>query len=437
MKTCPDCARETDEAGLCPHCDPASASEVTASWSDTFDVTSPSADLLAQSAHAVTTRPGLGPRESTQPITPPSPFLGSDHPTDRMRIPLPGFASDVPARAFESTRPAGVEEFQPPHALPLPPMQVSPEPPTQILAVTPAPPVVWVPPTQTMAQAPLQLDFVPAQSIQSPIPPSDLGTSLPIEALESAPLPPDIGSTPPAPPAKAAPRAINWRLGALATAVLVVAAVGIMLSWPGRSVPAPQTAPTPTPGRAAPLASPPARDVPSKTRPASESPSSSSLLAAPLSSAPKWTLTPQPKWASDKQKTISFELEAENEVAVWMKHVRPMLAVRCLSRLTEVFVVTESAASFESLADRHTVQIGFDDTVDVPQHWVDSSTHRELFAPDGVELARQIAGAQRMRFKFTPFNSSPVVAEFDVRGFSGPLQSVAKACGWWAKPRGV
>ena len=147
--------------------------------------------------------------------------------------------------------------------------------------------------------------------------------------------------------------------------------------------------------------------------------------------------TPQPQWAADKQRTIGFELEADNEVSVWMKHVRPTLAVRCLSRLTEVFVVTDSAASFESLADRHTVQIGFDGESEVAEHWVDSASHRELFAPDGVALARQIAGAQRMRFRFTPFNSSPVLIEFDVRGFAQPLESVAKTCGWSAKQRGA
>lgn len=236
-----------------------------------------------------------------------------------------------------------------------------------------------------------------------------------------APMPPPAssgGSSKPTPPAKAAPRANSWRVGALATSVIVIGGVGIMMSWPVRAVP--QPAPQPAPRRAAP--------------PTSPAPSS---LSASSSYAPKWIRTPQPKWVADKLRTISFELEAENDVSVWMKRVRPTLAVRCLSGITEVFVVMDSAASFESLADRHTVQIAFDNETAAAQQWLDSASHTELFAPDGVAMARQIAGAQRLRFRFTPFNSSPVLVEFDVRGFSDPLRSVAKTCGWSAKQRGA
>jgi hypothetical protein len=139
--------------------------------------------------------------------------------------------------------------------------------------------------------------------------------------------------------------------------------------------------------------------------------------------------TPQPKWTTDKYRTITFELESENDVAVWMKRVRPTLAVRCLSKQTEVFVVTDTAASFEPTADRHTVRLGFDAAAPTTELWSDSADHRELFAPDGTDLAQRIANASHLQFVFTPFNASPVKVEFDVRGFAGPLQSIAKMCG--------
>jgi hypothetical protein len=151
--------------------------------------------------------------------------------------------------------------------------------------------------------------------------------------------------------------------------------------------------------------------------------------AVAVTSVAKWVQTPQPKWTTDKYKTITYELEAENDVNVWMKRVRPTLAVRCLGRQTEVFVVTDTAASFESLADRHTVRLGFDSESATTEEWSDSADHRELFAPDGATLAQQIAGANRLMFTFTPFNASPVKVEFDVRGFGGPLQTISKVCG--------
>ena len=91
-------------------------------------------------------------------------------------------------------------------------------------------------------------------------------------------------------------------------------------------------------------------------------------------------------------------------------------------------MVTDSASSVERVADRHTVQIRLDDQDPFEEQWLDSADHRELFAPDGAGLARQMTRAETMRFGFTPFNASPVVVDFDVRGFARPLESVLRTC---------
>jgi hypothetical protein len=138
------------------------------------------------------------------------------------------------------------------------------------------------------------------------------------------------------------------------------------------------------------------------------------------SGAPKWIRTRQPGWASDGSRIIGFELEAENDVRVWMKRVRPVLAVRCLGRRVETFVITDSATSIESTTDQHTVHVSFDGEAGSDELWLDSESNRELFAPDGAALADRLSHAQIMRFGFTPYSAAPVVADFDVRGFERP-----------------
>ena len=64
------------------------------------------------------------------------------------------------------------------------------------------------------------------------------------------------------------------------------------------------------------------------------------------------------------------------------------------------------------------------------QQWLRTHTYQELFAPDGLALTRQLAAASLMRFTFTPFNSRPVVAEFNVKGFDEHVAMVAGTCGW-------
>ena len=147
-------------------------------------------------------------------------------------------------------------------------------------------------------------------------------------------------------------------------------------------------------------------------------------------SPPTWVGARRATWARDGSKTIAFELAATNDVQVWMKRVQPLLVVRCLSRTTEVFVATGSAASIEKQTGTHTVHVQFDDAEPVAQPWSDSVNSQELFAPDGEALVRRLAQARTMRFGFTPYNSAPVVAAFDVTGFDKIAGLVAAACGW-------
>ena len=151
---------------------------------------------------------------------------------------------------------------------------------------------------------------------------------------------------------------------------------------------------------------------------------------AEVPSAARWSGSRQPGWASDGSRTIGFTLPAEKDVRVWMKSVRPLLAVRCLAGRTEVFVITNWAASIEPSAELHTVHLSFDDGPAVTEQWWDSDDAQALFAPEGVTVARQMARSHVMHFGFTPFNAAPVTVQFNVTGFDQLVGSVAKTCRW-------
>jgi hypothetical protein len=146
--------------------------------------------------------------------------------------------------------------------------------------------------------------------------------------------------------------------------------------------------------------------------------------------APTWVGKRQATWANDGSKTISFELKATHDVNVWMSRVRPLLVIRCLYRTTEVFVAIQSAASIEGQSGNHTVRVQIDDDQELAQQWTDSMSGQELFAPNSVALVRRLASAKRLRFSFTPFNATPVAAEFSVEGFDGLAGLVGNTCGW-------
>ena len=113
-----------------------------------------------------------------------------------------------------------------------------------------------------------------------------------------------------------------------------------------------------------------------------------------------------------------------------MSHARPALVVRCLYRRTDVFVALDTSTSYEDDADRRTVTVQWDDEPASTQRWGLSESGKELFAPDGIALVRRLAAARSVRFGFSPFNASPVTAEFLVEGFDERAGLVARACGW-------
>jgi hypothetical protein len=151
------------------------------------------------------------------------------------------------------------------------------------------------------------------------------------------------------------------------------------------------------------------------------------ILEGPV---PTWVGSRQATWANDGSKTISFELQSTRDVNVWMARVRPLLIVRCLYRTTEVFVATQASASIEGQSGSHTVRLTIDNEPELLQQWTDSVSGHELFAPNGVDLARRIARAELVRFSFTPYNAKPVTADFVVSGFDQLAGLVGNTCGW-------
>jgi hypothetical protein len=76
------------------------------------------------------------------------------------------------------------------------------------------------------------------------------------------------------------------------------------------------------------------------------------------------------------------------------------------------------------------VRIRIDDQPPIQQRWTESTDQEALFAPSPKEFARLVANADSLMFEFTPFQSSPATAHFNVSGLNNLLDNVATPCGW-------
>ena len=132
----------------------------------------------------------------------------------------------------------------------------------------------------------------------------------------------------------------------------------------------------------------------------------------------------------DGSKRIVISRDAENDIAGWLQSKRPSLIVRCQEGKTEAYIATGMAASVEYDTDSHTVRLRFDDGKPTTQHWGESTDHEALFAPNAIQIARELVGSKTLTFQFTPFDASPAVARFNLEGLAPYLQKAASACGW-------
>jgi hypothetical protein len=140
----------------------------------------------------------------------------------------------------------------------------------------------------------------------------------------------------------------------------------------------------------------------------------------------------------DDSKTIVLALDSENAIHGPLDDQKPALMIRCKEGKTDTYVMTGMAASVEEDPDggpseEHAVRLRFDSNSPITDHWVESTNHSGLFAGDAISFARQLTSANTFTFEFSPFDSSPATARFDLRGLSEHLPKIADACRWNVK----
>jgi hypothetical protein len=228
------------------------------------------------------------------------------------------------------------------------------------------------------------------------------------------------------PGAAASPRrraAVRWPPAVIGLAGLAAGLAALSLIARPFSQPAPSPA-APPPG------------AQTSAPPAAESETTPLTLAAPAGAtpvqtevAPAWMVPRGPWYGPDGTRTITLQLEALSDLMVGRIPVRPILAVRCLAHRTEGYVALNTPARIEP-GDAHTVTVQFDDELPVTEKWLGSASYQELFAPDGLAFTRRLVTTRLLRFRFTPHNSRPVVAEFATAGFDQVVGNISRLCRW-------
>jgi hypothetical protein len=168
--------------------------------------------------------------------------------------------------------------------------------------------------------------------------------------------------------------------------------------------------------------------------------------APPRPSVERWKVVVEKNPMND-QRVVTALLKATLPIKGWLATATPTLVVRCQKGLAEkefppsvpiqpgleVYIVTEMPATVENSEGIHNVRVRFDDHPATVWGTSESTDKKALFiapiyATRMIVTEQMLANSRRMLVEFTPFNASPVVATFDVRGFSVHAKEVLSAC---------
>ena len=144
----------------------------------------------------------------------------------------------------------------------------------------------------------------------------------------------------------------------------------------------------------------------------------------------KWRVTTE-KSRIDDSTNVILSLDADSSISGWpRKTYTPSLILRCKENKTEVYIVTGMSPQVEHGTDGATVTLRFDKEKAMKYHTSKSTDGEALFFGQSIGLIKKMIGHATLLFEFVPFNSSPAMTTFDLRGLAEAVKPLREACEW-------
>lgn len=130
---------------------------------------------------------------------------------------------------------------------------------------------------------------------------------------------------------------------------------------------------------------------------------------------------------------ISVQSKAPVACNMFGSHQPATLFLRCQENTTAIYLATNChlASGFQGYGK---VDVRVDDKKTATVSMDVSTDNEALGFWEGNKaipfIQRQLLGGTTMRVRFTPFNASPVSAEFDITGIDDTIAALREQCGW-------
>ena len=154
--------------------------------------------------------------------------------------------------------------------------------------------------------------------------------------------------------------------------------------------------------------------------------------------SPKTTISTTSKWEVRKETSriddstnVTISLDADSSISGWPgKTHTPSLVLRCKERKTDAYIITGMPPQVEYGTNGASVTIRFDKEKATKYQTSKSTDGEALFFGQSVGLIKNMLQHTTLLFEFVPFNSSPAMTTFDLRGLAEAVKPLKETCKW-------
>ncbi|MBA5229582.1 type VI secretion system-associated protein TagO [Pectobacterium aroidearum] len=130
----------------------------------------------------------------------------------------------------------------------------------------------------------------------------------------------------------------------------------------------------------------------------------------------------------DDSQNVFVSLEAnESFTSPYGERVRPTLNVLCREKKTELLINWDVYLGLGETTMLHRL----DKQKAVNRKWtISTDTKAVFYSGRDIDFIKSLMSADKMYARITPYNENAVSVTFDLRGLSGAIKPLQKACGW-------
>lgn len=158
-------------------------------------------------------------------------------------------------------------------------------------------------------------------------------------------------------------------------------------------------------------------------------------IATPVETDSQWRVRVEKSEMTDEE-NVYVSVDADEPVSCqqFSDPEKPTLVLRCQENTTSLIIATSGCHLVSSqYNDYGDVTYRIDDLSSRTRGFDESTSNRSLGLWSGgtsIPFIKSMFGHKELLTRFTPFNSNPVTARFQIGGLEEAIAPLREACGW-------